>query len=206
MARCLVQTPGFYLTSITGIGVVLASCIVAELGDPDHWLPLKNQASYAGIVPRTKQTGGPESSPSKGHLPRSCNHVLKDYLIQAALSVGQHQQLALQGFDCNALHTLYRYNQQVVNRGGHSRIATAKKMLKVFRKLVSECRIYLPEEWLDSNFTVSSEDNYMYHEKMCKAIQKKWQKYDLSDIDNENNYLALEKKTLNDLEAFIKRK
>jgi transposase len=206
LARCLVQTPGFYLTSIPGIAIILAGCIVAELGNPADWLPLKNQVSYAGIVPRSKQTGGKEKEPSSGHLPPDCNHVLKDYLIQAAKSVGKNIQSILTEVNCNSAHTLYRYFQQVVNRKGHSRIATGKKIMKVMRRLVDENRIYLPEEWLDPNCTVSSEDNFIYHEKMLKSVQAKWSKYDLSEIPEEMNYLTSEKKILSELKSFIKSK
>jgi len=206
MARCLVQTPGFYLTSIPGIAIVLAGHIMAELGNPDHWLPLKNQVSYAGIVPRTKQTGGEEKEPSRGHLPADCNHVLKDYLIQASKSVGKFHQVLLEEVNCNTAHTLYKYFQQVVNRNGHSRIATGKKLMKVIRKLVSESRVYLPEEWLDPNCIVSSEDNFIFHEKTFKSIQGKWSKYDLAEIPEEVNNLAQEKKTLSQLKSFLEFK
>lgn len=206
MARCLVQTPGFYLTSIPGIAIVFAGHIMAELGNPDYWLPMKNQVSYAGIVPRTKQTGGVESEASSGHLPRDCNRVLKDYIIQAAKSVGKHPQTVLNEIHCDSAHTLYRYYQQVTNRNGHSRIATGKKLIKVIRKLVLENRIYLPEEWLNPDHTVSSEENFIYHEKMCKSIQAKWQKFDLSEIPPEDNNLILEKNALSELKAFIKLK
>ena len=57
MARFLVQTPGFYLTTIPGLGVVLAGGMVAEYGNIGNWLAADNMASYGGIVPREKQTG-----------------------------------------------------------------------------------------------------------------------------------------------------
>ena len=56
MSRCLVQPPRFYLTLITDIAMVLAGYIMPGLGNTQYWLPIKDQVSYVGIVPRTKQT------------------------------------------------------------------------------------------------------------------------------------------------------
>ncbi|MBT7164244.1 MAG: transposase, partial [Victivallales bacterium] len=77
MARCLAQTPGFVLTSIPGMGVTLAAHITAEYGSPDRWASADRMASYAGIVPRQKQTGGPGRQAVVGSLPRNANRVLK---------------------------------------------------------------------------------------------------------------------------------
>ncbi len=206
MARYLVQTPAFYITSIPGVGVVLASHIVAELGNPVHWLPTPNLLSYAGVVPRTKQTGGKDKEPSRGVLPYDCNHILKDYLMQAAMHVGTTLQKSLREIGIDAAHTLYSYYQQVLNRDGHSRIATAKKLLKIMRRLINEQRIYLPEVWLDTNHTVSSEDNIAYHQTMIKTLTLKWSKYDLSEIPDEANLLLKEKSAITELAEYIKNK
>ncbi len=206
MARYLVQTPAFYITSIPGVGVVLAGHIIAELGNPEHWLPTPNLLSYAGVVPRTKQTGGKDQAPSRGVLPYDCNHILKDYLIQAAMHVGTTQQKSLQRVGCDTAHTLYTYYQQVLNRDGHSRIATAKKLMKIMRRLINEQRIYLPEEWLDPSHSVSSEENLAYHRAMIKTLKLKWGKYDLSEIPDKTNQLLKEVSAITELTAFIKSK
>lgn len=206
MARYLVQTPAFYLTSISGIGIVLAGQITAELGDPQHWLPTRNLLSYAGVVPRTKQTGGPDKSPSKGELPNDCNHILKDYLMQAAHHVGTTPQLTLRCVGLDTHHTLYSYYQKVTNRGGHSRLATAKKFLKTARRLITEQRILLPEQWLSYGYEVSSEDNLSYHEAVLKSMKAKWSKYDLSEINDENNFLHREESAIKQIREFIKKK
>ena len=47
------------LTTVRGIGITLASGVAAEIGPPDSQPSVRRLSSYAGIVPRTKQTGGP---------------------------------------------------------------------------------------------------------------------------------------------------
>jgi transposase len=57
IALVLSQTQGAFLTSIKGIGIVLAAGICSEIGDPFIQRPAANLASYAGVVPRVKQSG-----------------------------------------------------------------------------------------------------------------------------------------------------
>jgi len=63
IALVLSQTQGAFLTSIHGIGIVLAAGICSEIGDPFIQGSAANLASYAGVVPRVKHSGGPESEP-----------------------------------------------------------------------------------------------------------------------------------------------
>ena len=58
IALNLAQTQGAFLTSVRGIGLVLAAGVTAEIGELNKQKPLNNLASYAGIIPRVKQSGG----------------------------------------------------------------------------------------------------------------------------------------------------
>lgn len=129
MARCLVQTPSFFLTSFPGLGVVLAGGISAEYGEPSSWRHPDNMASYAGIVPRQKQTGGSDKAVTTGHLPFDCNHILKDWLLQAAYHVGttRHPNAKLPGQD--GVHRLMQHYQRIENNQGKSRLSTANLTL-----------------------------------------------------------------------------
>ena len=60
IAHHLAPTPGAMLTTVPGIGVTLAAELYAELGDPGRQRCLKRLSSYAGLVARLKQTGGPD--------------------------------------------------------------------------------------------------------------------------------------------------
>jgi len=55
------------LTSIPGIGFVLAAGLAGKLGDPKHLGKLDYLCACAYIVPRTHQSGGPDSPAVQGH-------------------------------------------------------------------------------------------------------------------------------------------
>ncbi|MBU0970718.1 MAG: IS110 family transposase [Proteobacteria bacterium] len=90
IAFVLCQTQGAFLTSIKGIGIVLAAGICSEIGDPFIQGSATNLVSYAGVVPRVKQSGGPESEPRVGSVSKRNNHILKNYLVQASNHIGRH--------------------------------------------------------------------------------------------------------------------
>jgi hypothetical protein len=58
IALGLAQTQGAFLTTVRGIGIVLAAGVTAEIGDPNKQKPLNNLVSYSVIIPRSKQTRG----------------------------------------------------------------------------------------------------------------------------------------------------
>ncbi|MCK5676257.1 MAG: transposase, partial [Verrucomicrobia bacterium] len=90
IAQQLAKTPGAMLTTIRGIGITLAAGASAEIGPPDTQPSVRRLGSYAGIVPRVKQTGGPEKGAKTGKVSRRCNHVLKDYIVQCGNHLGLH--------------------------------------------------------------------------------------------------------------------
>ena len=198
MARFLIQTPGFYLTTIPGIGIVLAGGIIAEYGNIGNWLPVDNMASYGGIVPREKQTGGSDKSPVKGHLPLDCNRILKDWLLQGAYHVGTTEHPIRKIPGKNGRHRFLRHYQSVENRQGKSRLSTAKLLIKIFRKMVVDQRIYLPDEWVKQP-APSDQELFQYFDVVNKSLAEKWKTYDLSGIDEEKNYLLKWKAYCDDL-------
>lgn len=86
-ALTLATTPYAMLTSIPGIGFVLAAGLAGELGDPKHLGKLDSLCAYAGIVPRTLQSGGPDSPAVQGHASPRCNRILKDWTVQSAQKI-----------------------------------------------------------------------------------------------------------------------
>lgn len=86
-ALTLATTPYVMLTSIPGIGFVLAAGLAGELGDPKHLGKLDSLCAYAGIVPSSIQTGGPDSPAVQGHVSPRCNRILKDWTVQSAQKI-----------------------------------------------------------------------------------------------------------------------
>lgn len=76
--------------------MVLAAGVAAEIGDPMTQRPVNNLTSYAGIIPRVSQTGGPDSEACIGSVSHRCNRILKDYLVQSASHIGLHGVADLQ--------------------------------------------------------------------------------------------------------------
>ena len=61
------------LTSVPGIALALASGLYAEIGDPARDRGLVRLVSYAGIVARLKQSGGPDQEArTQGRSRRAC--------------------------------------------------------------------------------------------------------------------------------------
>jgi transposase len=57
---------GRLLTTIDGIGVRTAACLIAELGDPSRFRDAAALASYVGVVPRLRQSGKRAFSGARG--------------------------------------------------------------------------------------------------------------------------------------------
>ena len=192
MARCLVQTPGFLLTSIPGLGVVLAGGIVAEYGDTNDWRISDQMASYGGIVCRQHQTGGPDSEPVRGRLPIDSNHHLKDQLLQAAYHTGHNTHPAWKKLGLPGEHPLFEHYRSVELREGKSRLSTAKKLIRVASAMVRDGRVYLPPSALDPGApdAMPMEQFTAYLEIVGEMLKRKWKGYDLSGIPDENNRLV----------------
>ena len=77
IALRLAGCPGALLTATRGTGIVLAAGVYSELSSSAPSKAIRRSVSYAGIVPRTEQTGGPDKPAIQIHVSRRCNHRLK---------------------------------------------------------------------------------------------------------------------------------
>ena len=207
MARSLVQTPGFLLTTIPGLGIVLAGGIVAEYGNPDSWPHPNKMASYAGIVARHYQSGGPDIEPVSGHLPIDANHHLKDQLLQAAYYTGRFTHPAWQQLKLPGEHPLYEHYQRVEMREGRSRLSTAKKLLVVARAMMRERAVYLPPNALSpgTSGAISSRQYVEYLSIVRNMLNSKWKKYDLDGIPDDRNQITQWMENVDELTAFVRK-
>ncbi|MGI9861533.1 IS110 family transposase, partial [Moorella naiadis] len=78
------------LTSIPGIGPVLAAGILAEIGDISRFPGQAQLAKFAGLTWRKHQSGGFNGDITP--MTKTGNPYLRCYLIQAAQSMVQHNQ------------------------------------------------------------------------------------------------------------------
>lgn len=205
MARCLVQTPGFYLTSFPGVGVVLAAGIMGEFGGPGKWNNTGQMASNAGICTRLKQTGGPDKPATALGLPKKYNRRLKDYLLQAGFNMGKFTHPAGKYFPHFSQHRLYRHFWNVENRGSKSGLSTAKKFLGIASQMISWKQVYMPEVMLKNPENVSREESLAYFLSVIEILNRKWSTYDLSGISKDRNYFEKEKKSIKEYQNYINK-
>ena len=131
-ALTLATTPYAMLTSIRGIGFVLAAGVAGELGDPAALGTTDSLCCYAGIVPKTLQSGGPDSPPVQGHVSPRCNRILKDWVVQSA------QKIHLYGVPEHK-ERITRWNAE----GRSGLYAGARHYLRLLRSLVKNQVPYL---------------------------------------------------------------
>ncbi len=113
--------------------MTLAAGIYSELGSSLLLYPLKDLCSYSGVVPRVKQSGGPEKPARTGSVRKGCNRILKNYLVQAAAKMR----------DCGPEGLQDAYEQLDAN-GQHADFVIARRLLRIFKFMMVYQSIYLP--------------------------------------------------------------
>ena len=170
LAYWLARTPGALLTSIGGIGITLAAGWMAELGPPQQWRALRRMCSYAGVVSKTKQTGGPEKEPVAGYVQQRCNKRLKNVVLQAVEKV---RQLGPED--------LRRTAQELEAHGSHTEFGMAKRLVRVAKYLVITGTIYRPKALMGTD--TPKETLVLYYQQTWDKLVQKWKgKADLKDV------------------------
>lgn len=77
------------IMSLPGIGFLLGSVVLLEVGDVKRFARAENLASYSGTTPRVHSSGG---KTRYGQLRPDVNHYLKWAFIEAASTVAIHHQ------------------------------------------------------------------------------------------------------------------
>ena len=133
----LAKTQGSFLTSIKGIGIILAAGVTAEIGVPfgstvgrTNWFRML--ASY----PRVKQTGGSQGPSITSRVSKRSNHILKDFVVQSAFHIGS---LWSQGFE-----------RMIISRreaaGQHADFGIARRFVRMAMCMMRTSQVYLPPE------------------------------------------------------------
>jgi hypothetical protein len=174
MAIFLAQTPGAFLTSVRGIGLVLAAGVTAEIGDPNEQKPVSNLVSYAGIIPRVKQSGGPDGKTITGRVSKRCNRILKDYVVKSGVQMG------LRGPE-----DLKRDHRRRDAQGQHADFGIARRYLRIGVCLMRTSQIYLPPDLRREDTT--PEERADYYLTIWPYFKEKWRKYGALDVAFEKN-------------------
>ena len=137
IARALALTPGAMLCTVPGLSIMLSSGLYAEIGDPTRQRSIEQLASYAGIVDRLKQTGGPDSETRSKGRSRRGHRVLKRVVVDIALKTGQHGHPELKA-DYSRREAL----------GQDARFTMARRMLRICNHLIQHTDFFLPPSLL----------------------------------------------------------
>jgi len=160
----LAQTQGTFLMTVKGVGMVLAAGVAAEIGDPATQRPVNNLISYAGIIPRVTQTGGPDSEAYIGSVAHRCNRILKDYIVQSASHIGLH-----------GVADLREDHHRRDAAGQHANYGIARRYLRIGMHLMRNSTIYLPPALRGSK--VPAEARVEYYQVFWPYLLDKWKKY-----------------------------
>lgn len=163
IALWLAQTKGAFLTSVRGIGIVLAAGVTAEIGNPNMQKPLNNLTSYAGIIPRITQTGGPEGKIYTGKVAKRCNRILKDYIVQSASHLGLHGPDEL----------MSDYKRRDAGKQ-HADFGVARRYLRMGICLMKTSQVYLPDRLRKNDF--KPEERAGYYLMNWPYLRDKWHK------------------------------
>lgn len=123
-----------YLRSIPGFGFVVATYVLARIGDPCHLRKLNELGSFAGVVPTEYSTG---DDINRGNITHMGDALLRSLLIEAAW-VAIHKD--------NELNQFYHRIKSKHPRDHGSRIAivaVARKLTQRVYRVLKEQRCYI---------------------------------------------------------------
>jgi len=170
----LAQTQGAFLTSVRGIGLVLAAGVTAEIGDVNQQKPLNNLASYAGIIPRVKQTGGLDGKTYSGPVGKRCNRILKDYVVKSAYHIGLHGPPDL----------MADYKRRDAS-GQHADFGIGRRYLRMAKSLMRTSQVYLPPNLRKADST--RQQRASYYLMSWPYLKEKWKKVGALEAAFANN-------------------
>ena len=160
IALLLATTPGAFLTSIPAIGITLASDLTGEVGPVKKQNSVRRLGSYAGIVPPTFQTGGPEKPPVSGTVSKRCNHRLKDIVLRSSQSIALVGPPELQE----------DFSRREAD-GQNALFGIGRRYLRLAMALMQNCECYIPA---DLRETRDRDDLRIYYQRMWPKLIQTW--------------------------------
>jgi len=120
------------LMTIPGVGLVTASTICAEVGDFKNFKNPDNLASFAGLVPRERSSGGKQRL---GSITHAGSPYLRYVLIETAMRVR----------DIPRTSSLYSFYKRIKTKSGpmKARVALARKLLVIIWHMMNKQQDYV---------------------------------------------------------------
>ncbi len=179
MVKYLIQTPGIYLLSIPGIGVVYASDFTAEVGDIHRFAYAGQVISLAGTAPQKYQSGQLD----KGNLSTSHKgrNLLRMTVNQIALSLDNH---------CPEYHNYYfRKLSGYQDTPGKAKTATANRFIKLAFSMMGKETLYCPRAY---NSLFSPKDHQEYYQSVWDKMKETLTPYLCDDIPPDNYLVKIQ--------------
>lgn len=119
------------LMSMPGVGPITALTIQAEVGDFSRFARPEKLAAYAGLVSRSRSSGGTERL---GSITRQGSTHLRTAMVEAACRISEKH---------GSLHAFYvRLKEKNGKGSGQARVALARKMLTILWHMVHNTRTF----------------------------------------------------------------
>lgn len=160
IALLLASTPGAFLTSIPGIGITMSSEFTGEVGSVDKQNSVRRLSSYAGIVPPTFQTGGPERPSLSGTVSKRCNHRLKDVVLRSSLSISLLGPPELKE----------DFSRREAS-GQNALFGMGRRYIRLAMALMRNCECYIPADLRESR---DQDDLRIYYRQMWPKLIQTW--------------------------------
>ena len=181
MAKLLRQTPGVMLTSISGIGMVLAAHITAEVYCKAGDLAVDSKVCYSGLTARGHRTGGDDKPMvSRGKNPK-VNHYAKRAVLMAAEKVAQYER-----------HDFAPLHERLANNGKNPKYMIGRKLIRFSNKLMNGDGP--PEAFIPSHLRNDPElaETILphYYQELKQKMEAKWQTFRTHKPDPDHDVLA----------------
>lgn len=120
------------LMTIPGVGHITASIVCAEVGDFKNFKHPENLASYAGLVPRERSSGGKQKL---GSITHAGSPYLRYALIETALRIREVPET----------NYLYSFYKKIKTKSGamKGRVALARKILTIMWYMIHKQQDYV---------------------------------------------------------------
>ena len=179
MVKYLVQTPGLYLLSIPGVGVIYASDFTAEVGDIHRFAYAGQVISLAGTAPQKHQSGQVDKALNTSHKGRK---LLRMTVNQIALSLDNH---------CPEYHDYYfRKLSQYKDTPGKAKTATANRFIKLAFSMMRKETLYCPRAY---NSLFSQKDRQDYYENIWSKMKKALSPYLCYDVPPDSYLVKIQR-------------